>query len=285
VGQHDAQLEWERRNGRLAAAAAIASGVFIVAYNVVFQGVVFQDRGSGDRGVLIAIDEHADAFFVSAFLQSLNYVALAVVLWYLFRVTRYRRPEAPAWSIWLVYLAPVLLAAGTVIASLDSIDTADQFTSSGETQGRAGERRAEDLTEDVTPASAALLTAGTLAVAFSLVLISLNGMRAGVLTRFLGILGIIVGALHVIPIFGGPLIVQVFWLGALAAIFLGYWPGGRGEAWETGTAVHWPSAAERRREALGAAAAADAEQEPPPEPEPEAPEQPGPSRRRRKRRR
>jgi drug/metabolite transporter (DMT)-like permease len=277
VGEHDAQLEWERRNGRLAAAAAFASGVFLVAYNVLVSAVVLSDRPNTDRGFLVALDAEPDAYLIAAVGQALSFLALAVVLWYLFRVTRYRRSELPPWLVWLVYLGPLLLAVGSVLMAIDRIDAADEFTSGGE----MSERRAENLLEERDAVSVGLGTGGTLALAISLVLVSMNAMRAGVLSRFLGIIGIIVGGLYVIPIFGGPLIVQIFWLGALGAVFLGYWPGGRGEAWETGTAVHWPSAAERRREALGAAAAAEAEQEP----EAEPPEEPGPSRRRRKRRR
>jgi hypothetical protein len=285
VGQHDAQLEWERRNGRLAAAAGFASAAFLVANTILVQAVVLQDRPTQDRGVLLAIDEYSGAFLASSVVQALNYIGLGVVLWYLFRVTRYRREELPAWFVWLVYLGPLMFAVASVLSALDRVDIADQFASGGETQGGAGEQRAEDVLDDRGPVPVALGAAGTLALAFSLVLVSLNAMRAGVLSRFLGIIGIIVGALYVIPIFGGPLIVQVFWLGALGAVFLGFWPGGRGEAWETGTAVHWPSAAERRRETLGAAAAEEADREPEPGPDAEEPEETGPSRRRRKRRR
>ena len=108
--------------------------------------------------------------------------------------------------------------------------------------------------------------AGTLAIAFSYVIIALNAMRAGLLSRFMGVLGIGVGALIVLPLLPQGLpIVQMFWLGALGALFLGRWSGGRGPAWETGTAEPWP-AAQRRGQV-----------EPPPE-EPEPP-----SRRRRRR--
>jgi hypothetical protein len=284
VGQHDAQLEWERRAGRWAAAAGFLSAVCLVANTVLVQAVVLQERPTQDRGVLLAIDEYSGAFLASSFVQGLNYLGLGVVLWFLFKVTRYRREELPAWFIWLVYIGPVLFAVATVLSTLDRLDIAEQFASSGETQGRAGERRAENLLEDRAPVSVALGAAGTLALAFSLVLVSLNAMRAGVLSRFLGIIGIIVGVLYVIPVFGGPLIVQIFWLGALGAVFLGYWPGGRGEAWETGTAVHWPSAAERRREALGAQMATEVEdQEGEPEPDEEEPERPAPRRRKRRR--
>jgi hypothetical protein len=285
MGEHDAQLQWERRAGRWAAVAAAISAVCLVANTILVQAVVLEDRPTEDRGLLLAIDEHSGAFLVSSLIQGLNYIGLGVVLWFLFRVTRYRREELPEWFVWLVYLGPILFAVASVLSTIDRIDIADQFASSGETHGRAGETRAQDLLDERGPVPVALGAAGTLALAFTLVLVSLNAMRAGVLSRFLGIIGIIVGALYVIPLFGGPLIVQLFWLGALAAIFLGYWPGGRGEAWETGTAIHWPSAAERRREALGAEAYAEAGREDEPQGEGEPSEQPTPPRRRRKRRR
>jgi hypothetical protein len=78
------------------------------------------------------------------------------------------------------------------------------------------------------------------------ILVSLNAMRAGLLSRFMGVLGIIVGVLLVIPLQGDLPVVQVYFLAALAAMFLNQWPGGRGPAWDTGEAIPWPSAAEKR---------------------------------------
>ena len=76
-------------------------------------------------------------------------------------------------------------------------------------------------------------------------------MRAGLLTRFVGILGVIVGALVIIPI--GPVqVVQPFWLLAIGLLFAGAWPGGAPPAWRTGRAEPWPSqqeVAEARRAA------------------------------------
>jgi hypothetical protein len=115
-------------------------------------------------------------------------------------------------------------------------------------------------------------------------------MRVGLMTRFVGIIGIVVGALYVLPIFAGPLILQVFWIGALIAIFIDRWPGGRGEAWETGEVGVWLSAAEQRRQQLREERAADAPpemlQQDTPEPEDiEARPHPVSKKRRRKRNR
>jgi hypothetical protein len=98
--------------------------------------------------------------------------------------------------------------------------------------------------------------AARLALGFAFVMISLNAMRVGLLTKFMGILGIIVGVLFVLPIFPGPPIVQSFWLVSLALLFAGRWPRGVPPAWVTGKAEPWPTAQEireQRERELGAA--------------------------------
>jgi hypothetical protein len=186
-----------------------------------------------------------------------------------------------------VIVGPLLMAAAGVISDLDRVDIADQFTDSG----RRTEPRAEDLLDDRTVVGTALGAGGTISLAFSVIMIGLNGMRAGVLSRFLGIIGIVVGVLYVLPLFGGPLIVQVFWLGALGAVFLGYWPGGRGPAWESGEADPWPTRAETLRQQMeenGPAQDEEAEEEldeEQPAGEPERSEHPVSKKRKRKKRR
>ena len=83
-------------------------------------------------------------------------------------------------------------------------------------------------------------------------------MRAGLLTRFMGALGIVVGVLQVVQVGSSLPLVQTFWLGGLALLFAGRRPGGDPPAWRTGRAEPWPSGAqlaEQRR----AAAEAEAE--------------------------
>jgi hypothetical protein len=135
------------------------------------------------------------------------------------------------------------------------------------------------------------------------ILIANHARRVGLMSNFIGILGIIVGVLMVLPIFGSLPIVQLFWFGALAALFLDRWPGGRGPAWETGEADPWPTAQEIREqrdaEAEGGGggrgerkpARAGRDEEPEPEEEleldaePAAPQHPRSKKRKRKRKR
>ncbi len=134
----------------------------------------------------------------------------------------------------------------------------------------------------------------------SFVLLALNGMRVGLLTRFMGVLGIIVGVLFVIPLGASLPIVQAFWLIALGALFLGKWPAGLPPAWVTGEAQPWPTQQELREARIARTSDDDDDDEeerprragrreraePPETPAPELPERrPHPSSKKRKRKR
>ena len=115
-------------------------------------------------------------------------------------------------------------------------------------RGEAGDTCADDLLQDdVNPIAVGLSLAGSVATAFMFVMLPLRARRAGLMSQFMAILGVIAGALMVLRLMPlVPEIVQAFWLGAIGALFLGNWPGGRGPAWETGEPDPWPSAAQRR---------------------------------------
>lgn len=263
----EAQLAWEERHGRLAGLAAIGSSLLALA-SVVLQAAAVGAPDT-DRETLVLFAENQTEFFIGLGLQVVSYTLLTGALLYLLRATRHRRPETPGFAAGLIALAPLLLAAGALLNQLELNDIADQFVSSGD----RAENRAEELLEDRDKTGSALAQGGTLCFAISFVLVSLNAMRAGLLTRFMGILGLIVGALLVIPILPGT-VLQIFWLTALGVLFLGRWPGGRGPAWASGAAIPWPTPTEIRaereaREGLGGAAdevAQESSEEPTPRP-------------------
>ena len=243
---HEAQLEWERRAGRAAGVAAFAAAALSIA-SVALQAAALRDQPDNDRGRLLALDDHGSELIASAVTQALSLLLLGAVLWFLFRATGYRREETPSFVLYLLVAGPLVMGVAAIVNQIVAIDIADDFTSSGVQEGARGERRADRLIDDQSPVAPSLGLAGALALAFALVLVSMNAMRAGLLSRFMGYVGIIVGALYVIPLFGGPVVVQAFWLTAVGLIFLGRWPGGRGPAWESGEAIPWPGAADRAR--------------------------------------
>ena len=271
----EGQLEWEARNGPRAAVAAFVSAGLALG-SMLLQIVQIGTPPDGEREALLRFDEHRTDFFVSLGLQVASYFLLAAALFYLLRATMYRRAETPSFSLGLLALAPILLGVGGLLNQLELNDVTDQFLSSGERT----DKRAEDLLDDRNILGGALGSGGTLCLALSFVLISLNAMRAGLLSRFMGALGMIVGGLLILPILpGGQSTVQIFWVAALGVLFLGRWPNGRGPAWEAGQAVPWPSAAEIRGDVPEAAGPAEPAAEADPAGEEDAP----PPRRSRKR--
>lgn len=254
----DQQLRWEADNGPRFAAAAIGSALLTLGAFLV-QVLVIGGGADNEREALIRIDEHHGQFFISLGLQALGYVALAGALFYLARAIMARREEGLRLLWPLIVLGPVLLIVGGVLTQIDLGNLADEFLSSG----KRTNARAEDLLDDRPVLSSAIASGGTLCLALSYVLVSINAMRAGLLSRFMGILGVIVGALLILPLLpGGAPVLQLFWVAALAVLFLDRWPKGRGPAWSVLEPVPWPTAAD-----VQAARVAVAEKAESPEPD------------------
>lgn len=248
------QLEWEARAGRAAGIAAILAALCLVGATIYLQASL-TDRPDNTDELFEVIDGEKAAFIGSGVIQGIGLLLLIPVLGYLYRVTKYRRPQLIRVALVLAIAGPVTAAILGVLRQVELVSIAGDFLDESPRIGtQAAEDRAEDLIDDSTlPVISGVGFAANLSLGFSVVLLALNAMRAGLTSKFMGIIGIIIGVLYVLPVAGGPQIVQLFWLGALAALFLGKWPGGRGPAWESGEAIAWPSAAEvaQRREELG----------------------------------
>ena len=241
----DEQLAWEERAGKPAAIAAIATALVGFGGYILYQSAI-GDREDGMDGLLAAVDEHSSDYLAAGVLQALSLLLLIPVLLYLYRVIRYRRPEFSQSAAVLGVIGALGFAITAVIQQLELIDAAEDFFPY---EGKGNrEDAAEDHVEDaLSPALQGVGVGGQLALAVSVVMLGVNAIRVGVLSRFMGVLGVAMGVMMVIP-FGIQPILQLFWLTAVAVMFLGRWPGGRGPAWQTGEAVPWPSAAEQRDE-------------------------------------
>jgi hypothetical protein len=278
------QLQREAAGRRAAIAGAVGALVLQLP------GVVLRDRVSrlspsaDSPGGLVELPrfyhEHAVEIFAGGILLALGYLALILPLDYLFKATRNRQPEVPGAARVMTYAGPALLAIGGIVNEVMlTIQVSDYLAHE---QGNYFAARELVQGESRLVAAVAQL-AGTLALAFAFLLISLHAMRVGLLTRFMGVLGIIVGVVLVLRL-GGP-VLQWFWLGALAYLFAGRWPGGVPPAWRTGRAEPWPSARElREQRERERAAAEDAEPRSETVPAPER-SHPVSRKRRRKRRR
>jgi ABC-type multidrug transport system fused ATPase/permease subunit len=277
---HDEQLAWEARAGKPAGVAAFAAAFMAVAAGL-YIPLAVGDIDDGAYGYLKTVDAESSDFLIQSIVQGLALLLLVPPLLYLFRATRNRRSQLMPAAAVLLALGAITVAVVAVLGRLEVIDIADRFFPD-EAQGVGDlDEAAEDFISDES--SAALQgvgLGGTLALAFAIVMISLNAMRAGLLSRFMGILGIFVGVLLIIPL--GVQILQLFWFAALGMLFLDRWPGGRGPAWQTGEEIPWPGAAAQREEIERRRAEREGLIEPEPETEPEAGEPRPKSRKRRK---
>ena len=229
------QLAAERRRGRFAAAAAIGSAIAFAIGAFWYQAVnADAPDGKDDAAVLRYFDRNGGEYLGASILQAVGILLLVVVAVHLYRATRDRNPDQAPVVLAMGVYGPVAFAASTVIRAVTLTVLADDFA------GRAAqtERAAEDLLDSqVLVVGTILGLTGVLALGFWLVKGSLDAMRLGLLTRFMGVLGIALGPALVL---GFGLLVIPLWLLALALLFTGRWPRGLPPAWRTGRAQPWP---------------------------------------------
>jgi hypothetical protein len=204
---------------------------------------------------------------IGAVINGIGLCALAATLAFLVDITRARNSEVRPWMRWLAIVGGVLAALSGVVYAIVIAGKADTFVS----QGSQTYEQANHLTSSTGLLALPFIgQAAALLLAVGFVLIALQAMRVGLLTRFMGYLGIFTGVLVLFPI-GSPVpVVQGFWLLALAYLFSGRWPNGVPPAWRSGRAEKWPSSAELREQRTRAAGGGGGRSKPSPKPAPEA---------------
>jgi hypothetical protein len=244
----EAQREWERRVGMPVGAAAVAGGALLLASFIV-QLPLLRDRTKNEAETLLSVHKHATGYVAGGVLQFLAVLLMGVVLWYLYRASKHRREQTMSAAIVLAVIGPLLFGIAGAISPFVLKHLAAEFVALP--KGQQTVKEAKDLVSGSAAQTLGYITpAGGLAFVFALVLGNLNAMRAGLLSTFLGIVGIIAAVLFILPL-GPPQILMAFWLVAAGAIFFDRWPGGRGPAWEADEPIKWPSAADKRIAAGG----------------------------------
>ena len=210
----------------------------------------------------VEIGKHPAIPILGAILYGLGSLAIFFAIAYLFRATRARRPGMPQIALILAAVGSVGFGIGRAVAEVARYLGAHSFVDAADKTNSAA---TDALSPTATLVGQLIWETSALALGFGIAIISLNAMRVGLLTRFMGVLGVIVGV-AVAPIL--PIdqqgIIRVFWLAALGMLFLGRLPGGRPKAWATGEAEPWPTQQQLReqRAAMQAdAAAAEGEDE------------------------
>jgi hypothetical protein len=265
------QLAWEARQRPRAGAAAIAAGVLSVGTLIWMQEALkdlpragflnslaqaFKPGPIGGEPSLLApvfqyYTDHGATFIAVSLLQAIGYLAIAWTLTFVGAAARARRPEMPKIGIYVGLVGAVLLAVSAVLGEIGRSTAFPAFLDSARTIDDA-----TDISGNVFVAASQLLQLFVpLVLGAGILLISLNAMRVGLLTRFLGILGIAAGALSVFQQYFvfAPFILG-FWLLSVGFMLLGFPRDNAPPAWRSGKAEPWPSqreVAEARRAAAG----------------------------------
>ena len=279
-------LVWEAERRRAAGISALGAALLTIAGSLI-TGLALSDLPDYDERTLSVLDtlgraasgqeaaagrlaaqttylgDHATLPILGSLLFGIGTLLLFPPMAYLFRATRARRPAFGQLSLVLLAAGAVGFGIGRTAAELTRYIGAAGF------EGGSNSEAAEALSGSTFLIGQVLWQAGALSLGFSFVLICLNAMRLGLLTRFMGILGVIVGATFVLPL-DQQGIIRVFWIGALGALILHRWPSGVPRAWTEGVAVPWPTQQEIREQREAARAEAAGE---PPEPQPEGDEE------------
>ncbi len=183
-------------------------------------------------------DDKGGQLIASGVIQALGALAIGVVLSYLYAATKARRPELSNALRITALAGPLLAAVGYAGQWIAVALLSHDFV----TGGTFDTPTAHDALRSTPLYAAGLLQfLGEFIMAVSFALIALNAMRVGLLTRFMGILGIFVGLLFIIRIGSQLPIVHAFWLVAMGFLILGRWPNGMPPAWTTGRAEPWPT--------------------------------------------
>lgn len=258
------------RIGLLALAAAIVTVVANIVQTSVFSDlpkvtpvdalreVAGEPLGPGRTGLAsqqaLYLHDHAAGLVVGTVLQALVYFAIGFILLELLRMTLDRAGKVARPTRILIYIGSVLAGIGAIARIIGLVRNAADFASSSD----QGTQAAHEVVRN-----GGLLVGGTLvgqlglfALAAAIVLTALGAMRVGLLTRFVGVLGAIVGVLQILgPLSAVSFIVSAFWLAMIGALMLNRWPSGMPPAWNTGEAVPWPSNQEIREQREAARAA------------------------------
>jgi MFS family permease len=198
----------------------------------------------------VEVGQHPAVPIAGAIIYGFGSLAIFFAMAYLFRAARARRPGMPQIALILAAVGSVGFGVGRAVSEVARYLGAHSFVDAVDKTNSAA---SDALSPTATLVGQLIWESSALALGFGIAIISLNAMRVGLLTRFMGVLGVIVGV-AVAPIL--PIdqqgIIRVFWLAALGMLFLGRLPSGTPKAWATGEAEPWPTQQQLREQRAAA---------------------------------
>ena len=228
------QIEEERRQGRIAGIASILGIVLFVGA----MSLAGDFNGADQAEQLRTFDEFSSDLLAQTVIQAIALLLFIPALAHFFRAVQRRVETIRPGLIGAVVISPALLAFSLIAAYFAYKTASDVFLEPGR-YDTADDDVANDVFFDQFTAQlrTGLGLAGSLGLAFTTVYLALNGMRAGLLTRFWGTFGMALGVGTLL--FGSLMLVgYMILISLLAARF---WPQGRPPAWDAGRAIPWPA--------------------------------------------
>jgi hypothetical protein len=237
----DDQLLYETRVRNRQVGLAVAAGALLLIASVVQLGGVHTKVDELTLDLLVA-NKRFPLDLIASVLNALASLAIAATLVFLYRAAKARNDDVKSFIKIIAMVAGGLAAFTGVLYAVIVAIKVHQFA----TTGAQTYDEANHLTGGAGLLGLQLLgQLAALLMAVSFVLIALQAMRVGLLTRFMGYLGMFAGALVLFQITQIP-VVQSFWLLAVAYLISGRWPTGLPAAWRTGRAEKLQSSAEIR---------------------------------------
>jgi hypothetical protein len=191
------------------------------------------------------ISHHALPLISGSVLAGIAIGALTLVLLLLVDATRFRRPESWPLARPLVICGGVAVAVVSIAHQVLSAILTHHFVVGNDFSGHAVELALTKGTANTI--SDYLDLAAGLSLAVGMIATMVGAMRVGLLTRWVGVLGIFTGVLIFLPIGGATLeVVPAFWMVAMGMLYAERWPGGDLPAWTSGQSRPWPTRADQR---------------------------------------
>jgi hypothetical protein len=191
------------------------------------------------------ISSHASSLLAGSLLKSLSLLALTLVLLFLLQAVRFRRPQTWVAARPLVTIGGFGLALVNILHQVASSIQAHNFATGHDHSNHAVEQALTHGAINISSQYLDLLFA--LALTAGMIAVCINAIRTGLLTRWMGVVGIFAAVLVFLPLGGATLeIIPAFWMTAMGILYLERWPNGDPPAWPAGEARPWPSQAELR---------------------------------------
>jgi hypothetical protein len=191
------------------------------------------------------ISSHAFPLLAGSLLKSLSLVVLTLVLLFLLQAVRFRRPATWVAARPLVLVGGFGLALVNIVHQIASSIQAHSFATGHDLSNHAVEQALTHGAINISSQYLDLLLA--LALMAGMIGVCINAIRTGLLTRWMGVVGIFAAILVFLPLGGATLeIIPAFWMTAMGILYLGRWPNGDPPAWPSGEARPWPTQAELR---------------------------------------